>query len=58
MKKTCSILCVAAAFAVGFAIPSCSESKGPVKKVGEKIDDALDQRPAEKVRDAAEEIVK
>ncbi len=56
MKTASSILCVATAFFIGFAIPSCEESKGPGEKVGEKIDDALDARPAEKIRDAAEEI--
>lgn len=57
MKKTCTLLCLLAGFAIGLSIPSCGKSKGPVEKAGEKIDDALDQRPGEKVRDAAEEII-
>lgn len=36
-------------------LPSCRE-KGPGEKVGEKVDDALDQRPAEGVRDAVEDV--
>lgn len=34
---------------------SCRE-KGPAEKVGNKIDDALDARPAEGVRDAVEKV--
>ncbi len=37
---------------------SCEEKKGPATKVGDKIDDALDRRPAEKVRDVVEDIKK
>lgn len=39
------------------ALPSCRE-KGPGEKVGEKIDDALDQRPGEGIRDAVEDVTK
>lgn len=56
MKTASSALCVATAFFIGFAIPSCEESKGPGEKIGEKIDDALDERPAEGIRDAVEEV--
>jgi hypothetical protein len=58
MKTALTILSVTSAFLLGFALPSCSESKGPAGKVGEKVDDALDQRPAEGVRDAVEDVVK
>lgn len=34
---------------------SCRE-KGPAERVGNKIDDALDARPGEKVRDAVEKV--
>lgn len=37
---------------------SCEEKKGPATKVGDKIDDALDRRPGEKVRDVVEDIKK
>ena len=46
--------CMAAAFVAGGV--SCSE-KGPGEKAGEKIDDVLDQRPAEGVRDKVEDAV-
>ncbi len=36
---------------------SCKEEKGPAGKIGDKIDDALDNRPAEGVRDAVEKVV-
>ena len=39
------------------ALPSCRE-KTAGEKVGDKIDDALDQRPGEKVRDAVEDAKK
>ena len=58
MKNASFILCVTCSFLIGFALPSCSESKGPGAKIGEKVDDALAQRPAEGVRDAVEEVVK
>ncbi|HBJ87336.1 MAG TPA: hypothetical protein DDZ88_26465 [Verrucomicrobiales bacterium] len=38
-------------------LPSCRE-KTVGEKVGDKIDDALDQRPGEKVRDAVEDAKK
>jgi len=36
------------------ALPGC-RAKTPGEKIGDKIDDALDQRPAEKIRDAVED---
>lgn len=39
------------------ALPSCRE-KTTGEKVGDKIDDALDQRPGEKIRDAVEDAKK
>ena len=39
------------------ALPSCKE-KGPGEKIGEKIDDATDSRPAEGIRDAIEDVTK
>ncbi|MGV3658952.1 MAG: hypothetical protein ACO1TE_02175 [Prosthecobacter sp.] len=39
------------------AMPSCKE-KGPGEKIGEKIDDATDSRPAEGIRDAVEDVTK
>ncbi|SKA85460.1 hypothetical protein SAMN02745166_01151 [Prosthecobacter debontii] len=41
---------------VTFTTVSCKEEKGPAGKVGDKIDDALDNRPAEGVRDAVEKV--
>ncbi len=49
------IILIAAAFALPVLVTSCKE-KGPAEKAGEKIDDALDQRPGEKVKDAAEDV--
>lgn len=40
------------------ALPSCKENKGPAEKVGDKIDDATDSRPGEKIRDAVEDVKK
>lgn len=37
---------------------SCKEEKGPMGKLGDKIDDATDSRPGEKIRDAVEDITK
>jgi hypothetical protein len=45
-------LCILAGF-VG-----CDETKGPAGKAGDKIDDVLDQRPGEEVRDAVEEATR
>lgn len=39
-----------------FAAVSCKEEKGPAGKIGDKIDDAMDNRPAEGVRDAVEKV--
>lgn len=46
---------IAAASALTLTSVSCRE-KGPAEKVGNKIDDALDARPAEGVRDAIEKV--
>ncbi len=42
--------------ALVFTAMSCKQEKGPASKVGDKIDDALDQRPAEKIQDKVEKI--
>lgn len=34
---------------------ACERNQTPAEKVGNKVDDALDRRPGEKVRDAAED---
>ena len=48
-----SICCILALFLVSVsALSSCK--KGPAEKIGDKIDDATDSRPAEGVRDAVE----
>lgn len=39
------------------ALPACRK-KTVGEKVGDKIDDALDQRPGEKIRDAVEDAKK
>ncbi|MCX6849009.1 MAG: hypothetical protein NTY98_08815 [Verrucomicrobia bacterium] len=50
MKPFC---CLLALFLVSIsALSSCK--KGPAEKIGDKIDDATDSRPAEGVRDAVE----
>jgi hypothetical protein len=43
------------AFLLTLTLPSCEESKGPLERAGEAIDDATDSRPAEGLRDAAED---
>jgi hypothetical protein len=40
---------------LAFALPSCEKAETTSEKVGEKVDDALDRRPAEKLQDAAED---
>ncbi len=52
MKSLLILLVSALAFT---ALPSCKQ-KGPGEKIGEKIDDATDSRPAEGIRDAVEDI--
>jgi hypothetical protein len=56
--KTIRILTLAlAATSLSLTTVSCKDNKGPAAKIGDKIDDALDQRPGEKVRDAVEKVV-
>ena len=45
-----------AASAIALTAVSCKKDKGPAGKIGDKIDDALDARPAEGVRDAVEKV--
>lgn len=58
MKTLRSIALLLAAAMLCLTAVSCNESKGPAGKVGDKIDDALDARPAEGVRDAVEKVTK
>lgn len=45
------------ALALGlFALPACNENKPLDEKIKDGVNDALDQRPGEKVRDAAEDV--
>lgn len=56
LMKLIRILAVAlAASSLTLTAVSCRE-KGPAEKVGDKIDDALDARPGEPVRDAVEKV--
>lgn len=43
-------------FACAFALTACDRNPAPTETVKDKIDDALDRRPAEGVRDAAEDL--
>ena len=45
-----------AASAFAMTAVSCKEEKGPAGRIGDKVDDALDNRPAEGVRDAVEKV--
>jgi hypothetical protein len=36
------------------ATPGCNDNDGPVEKIGKEIDDALDARPNEGIKDAIE----
>ena len=36
------------------AMPGCNDKDGPVEKIGKEIDDALDARPNEGIKDAIE----
>lgn len=38
------------------ALPACEQKKTTPEKIQDKVDDALDRRPGEKVKDAAEDI--
>ncbi|MDI1313372.1 hypothetical protein [Prosthecobacter sp.] len=51
MKSFC---CILATLAVSLTVLSSCKEKGPAGKIGDKIDDATDSRPAEGVRDAVE----
>jgi hypothetical protein len=51
------ILCLSAT-TLSLTAVSCKQEKGPAGKIGDKIDDALDARPAEGVRDAVEDVTK
>jgi hypothetical protein len=55
MKLFFLALTIFAYLALPLAMTSCEKEKGPGEKIGEKIDDALDQRPGEKVKDAIED---
>ncbi len=37
------------------ALPSCEQKQTPTDKVKDKVNDALDRRPGEKVRDVTED---
>lgn len=56
MKLIRILTLTVAASALTMTAVSCKEEKGPAAKVGDKIDDALDARPAEGVRDAVEKV--
>ena len=43
------------AVAAFLTLPACEQKQSTPGKIGDKIDDALDRRPGEKVRDAAED---
>lgn len=55
MKPIRIFVLLAAASTLSLTAVSCRE-KGPAERVGNKIDDALDARPGEKVRDAVEKV--
>jgi hypothetical protein len=53
------LILVILSLAVGYLIYTrAPEPNGPGAKIGEKIDDALDARPAEGIRDAVEKVTK
>ncbi|MES2736542.1 MAG: hypothetical protein V4672_09505 [Verrucomicrobiota bacterium] len=56
MKLIRLLTLTVAASAFTLTAVSCKEEKGPAGKVGDKIDDALDARPAEGIRDAVEKV--
>lgn len=58
MKSLTLLSILLVSLSLSLAVTSCKEEKGPAGKVGEKIDDALDARPAEGLRDAAEDLTK
>lgn len=37
------------------ALPGCAQKEAPLKRARDAVDDALDRRPAETLRDAAED---
>ena len=38
------------------ALPACERKQTTTEKIKDKVDDALDRRPGEKVRDAGEDL--
>lgn len=55
MKIARILLLTLSASAITLTAVSCRE-KGPAEKIGDKIDDALDARPGEPIRDAVEKV--
>lgn len=55
MKLIRILALLATASTLTLTAVSCRE-KGPAEKVGDKIDDALDARPGEPIRDAVEKV--
>ena len=51
MKTLNSLLAIAATLTIASTLAGC-----PKETIGGKLDDALDNRPAEKVQDAAEDV--
>jgi hypothetical protein len=51
MKSIAALIIVASALAL-----SACEEKTPMEKVENKVNDAMDNRPGEPVRDAAEDV--
>ena len=58
MKNIHRIAALVILAVASIALTGCNEAKGPAEKVGDKVDDALNQRPGEKVRDVVEDIKK
>lgn len=55
MKPFRYLLLLLTAVSFGFATVACNDNDGPMEDAGEKVDDALDRRPAEGARDAIED---
>ena len=55
MKTNTIILTIAAAV---LSLASCEQKKEPAGELKEKIDDALDRRPNEKLKDSIEDLEK
>ncbi|SDW70084.1 hypothetical protein [Nitrosomonas oligotropha] len=58
MKSYCFLMLILVVVALIPMLPACSQNQSGSEKIMDKVGDALDKRPNERVLDAAEERAK